>query len=51
MTIYCDAEYCDYNEDGFCLCDKLHLDGNGVCTEICTTVTEEDLKVAEDLNK
>lgn len=31
ITIYCDAEYCRNNEDGFCWADKLHLDSNGVC--------------------
>ena len=41
MTIYCDAEYCEYNEDGICYADRLDMDGNGVCMTIRTVVNDE----------
>ena len=33
-TIYCDAEYCKNNEDGFCWADRVHINENGECTEV-----------------
>ena len=38
----CDAEYCEYNEDGMCHANPLEMDGNGVCISIKTVVRDED---------
>lgn len=34
ITIYCDAEYCRHNEDGFCWADRVCINENGECTEV-----------------
>ena len=34
ITIYCDAEYCRHNEDGFCWADRVFINENGECTEV-----------------
>ena len=31
MTVYCNFEECDCEEDGLCYADRIELDGNGVC--------------------
>ena len=41
MTIYCDNELCNQNEDGFCWAEKLHIDSNGCCTKWNVPYTEE----------
>ena len=40
--IYCDAEYCEYNEGGMCRANQLEMDGNGVCVSIKTVVRTEN---------
>ena len=27
ITVYCNTERCDFNEDGFCVNDKIEIDG------------------------
>lgn len=35
MTVYCDCEACEYNDDGcYCTADKISLDDVGVCLTV-----------------
>lgn len=51
ITIYCDAEQCEYNEDGLCLMDKLHLDGNGACADWHVPLPHEPEREVQDDDK
>ena len=42
ITIYCDAEYCRHNEDGFCLAGRVHINENGECTEVVKFAENEN---------
>lgn len=35
MTVYCNDETCEYNEDGFCYADSINIDG------MCLTYREK----------
>lgn len=35
MTVYCDCEKCENNEDGFCYAEKIYMSDNGVCLSCC----------------
>ena len=47
ITIYCDAEYCKNNEDGFCWADRICINENGECTEV-VKCAENESEVQED---
>lgn len=41
MTIECDMENCEYNEDGYCDACGISLDSNGVCMSMRTKVFDD----------
>ena len=41
MTIECDMENCEYNEDGYCDADGISLNSNGVCMSMRTKVSDD----------
>ena len=41
MTVYCDCEKCENNEDGFCYAEKIYMSDGGVCLS-CRGIVDEE---------
>lgn len=50
MTVYCDCEKCENNEDGFCYAEKIYMGDGGVCLSCCGIDVEVDEESEDDGN-
>ena len=48
MTVYCDCEKCENNEDGFCYAEKIYMGDGGVCLSCCGIDVEVDEESEDD---
>ena len=42
MTVYCDAENCEYNEDGCCCKEKININGMFCNSNLLKEENQED---------
>lgn len=45
MTIHCNSDWCDYNEDGVCTADEIKMD-NSVCMSSMFS-TDLDIEISK----
>ena len=46
QTVYCDCFYCEYYEEGICVCEVLHLKGSSACREFEHSEEKLEAKLA-----